>query len=203
MEHSLNPFLHVVNPKVYEGRFSPDTCGIGISDHPPGFNTKEQFWLKNGVGIYHFILWAHISRHMCIWSNPIWQGWDEVKFQLVVPCQLVIEGVAQNIHLFLVLDSLPFYDNVKLFWAAGRFVLVLYGGYYFLWWGLELKIYFVHFPFSICSILILIFLNLHFGANFFWFSKKIFYSPDFLDFWRVFFVGGPLWFSIQKKLSLF
>ena len=31
MEHSLNPILHVVNPKIYEGRFSPYTCGIGLS----------------------------------------------------------------------------------------------------------------------------------------------------------------------------
>ena len=26
MEHSLNPILHVVNPKVYEGKFIPYTC---------------------------------------------------------------------------------------------------------------------------------------------------------------------------------
>ena len=32
MEHSLNPILHVVNPKVYEGKFSPYSCGIGLSD---------------------------------------------------------------------------------------------------------------------------------------------------------------------------
>ena len=30
MEHSLNPILNLVNPKVYEGRFSPYTCGIGL-----------------------------------------------------------------------------------------------------------------------------------------------------------------------------
>ena len=55
MVHSLNPILHVVNPKVYEGRFSPYTCGIGLK-------FKVSLVLQDfSHSLHQFVLYLHCS----------------------------------------------------------------------------------------------------------------------------------------------